>query len=226
MSLYLIVNIGILSIPMILTFAPKVYYYRRIRSLLLSIAIVSSLFIIWDVLATARGHWTFNTNYIGRTRLFWLPLEEILFFLTVPYSCIFLYETFRTYFHEKKTFYNEYIYTILAFLCFATAILFAQRIYTLAVFAITGIIFAGARFCFRSLFSSSHYWLYIIVCTLLFAIFNHVLTSLPVVIYSPTAITGLRVGTIPIEDFFYNYSLLSLYLIMYLFAEEKWGRKK
>jgi lycopene cyclase domain-containing protein len=65
-----------------------------------------------------------------------------------------------------------------------------------------------------------------IVCTLLFGIFNHVLTSLPVVSYSPQAITGLRVGTIPVEDFFYNFSLLSFYLIIYLFAEEKWGRRK
>ena len=68
--------------------------------------------------------------------------------------------------------------------------------------------------------------MYIIVCTILFAIFNHVLTSLPVVTYSPQAITGIRAGTIPIEDFFYNFSLLSFYLIIYLFAEKRWGTKQ
>jgi lycopene cyclase domain-containing protein len=188
--------------------------------------IISTLFIIWDALATARGDWAFNHKYVGEFRIFGLPLEEILFFLTVPYSCIFLYETFRTYFKEKKVFYNQHLYNILAILCFAIAILFINKTYTATVFIMTGALFASARLCFKDMFSSSLYWLYIILCTLLFTIFNHVLTSLPVVTYSSLAIIGWRVGTIPIEDFFYNYSLLSFYLIMYLFAEEKWDRKE
>jgi lycopene cyclase domain-containing protein len=226
LSLYFLLNIIIISIPLLLTFAPKVYYHRRIKSLLFSILVTSTLFIIWDALATARGDWAFNHKYVGGCQIFGLPLEEILFFLTVPYSCIFLYETFKTYFKEKKVFYSIHLYNILALICFAIAIIFVNKAYTATVFILTGTLFASARFCFKSIFTSSLYWLYIIVCTLLFGIFNHVLTSLPVVSYSSQAITGLRVGTIPVEDFFYNFSLLSFYLIIYLFAEEKWGRRK
>ena len=226
MSLYLFLNIIIISIPLLLTFAPKVYYHRRIKSLLFSILIISTLFIIWDALATARGDWAFSHRYVGGFQIFGLPLEEILFFLTVPYSCIFLYETFRTYFREKKVFYSIHLYNVLATICFAIAIVFIHRSYTATVFIMTGILFATARFCLKSMFSSSLYWFYIVVCTLLFGVFNHVLTSLPVVSYSAQAIIGLRVGTIPIEDFFYNFSLLSFYLIIYQFAEEKWGRRK
>jgi len=226
LNLYLLINIIILAIPLLLTFAPKVYYYRKAKSLVLSILVVSTLFIIWDALATARGDWAFNHKYVGEFRIFGLPLEEILFFITVPYSCIFLYETFRTYFKKRRVFYNQHLYSILALFCFAVAILFINKAYTATVFIMTGTLFVSARFCFKSIFSSSHYWLYLIVCTLLFTIFNHALTSLPVVIYSSLAIIGWRVGTIPVEDFFYNYSLLSFYLIMYLFAEEKWGRRQ
>jgi lycopene cyclase domain-containing protein len=106
------------------------------------------------------------------------------------------------------------------------ALFFINRSYTAAVFIMTAALFISARFCFKSVFGSSLYWLYIIVCTMLFAVFNHVLTSLPVVTYSPQAITGIRAGTIPIEDFFYNFSLLSFYLIIYLFAEKRWGIKQ
>jgi lycopene cyclase domain-containing protein len=188
--------------------------------------VISTLFIIWDALATARGDWSFNHRYVGGFRILGLPLEEILFFLTVPYSCIFLYETFKTYFKEKKVFYSIHLYNMLVLVCFAIAIIFINKAYTATVFILTGTLFASARFCFKFIFTSSLYWLYIIVCTLLFGIFNHILTSLPVVSYSSQAITGLRVGTIPVEDFFYNFSLLSFYLIIYLFAEEKWGRRK
>jgi lycopene cyclase domain-containing protein len=225
LSTYLLINIIIISIPILLTFAPKVYYYRKIGPLLFSILIVSSLFIIWDALATARGDWAFNDAYIGKQSIFVLPLEEVLFFITVPYSCIFLYETFRTYLKDTKIFYNRAIYGMLAVVCFAAAAIFIDKAYTATVLIMTGALLTNGFLCCRSMFSSGLYWLYILVCTILFAIFNHILTSLPVVTYSSQAIIGIRVGTIPIEDFFYNYSLLSFYLIMYLFAEEKWGRR-
>lgn len=226
MSLYLLLNISIIGIPLLLTFAPKVYYYRKIKSLMFSVLIISSMFIIWDALATARGDWAFNSKYVGGARLFGLPLEEIIFFLTVPYSCIFLYETFRTYIQDRRVFYSEHIYNALAVLCFAVAIVFINKTYTATVFIMTGVLFTAARLCYVSMFSSGLYWLYVIVCTMLFAIFNHVLTSLPVVSYSTQAIIGVRVGTIPIEDFFYNYSLLSSYLLIYHFAEKKWAKKQ
>jgi lycopene cyclase domain-containing protein len=36
-----------------------------------------------------------------------------------------------------------------------------------------------------------------------------------VVQYNPATIFGLRVFTIPVEDFFYNYAMLSFYLLFY-----------
>lgn len=224
MSLYLLLNIVIIAIPLILIFAPKVYFYKKLKSLAFSIAIVSGLFVLWDVAASARGDWIFNERYIGSLNLLGLPIEELLFFITVPYSCLFLYETFRTYIKEKPFPYNKYLYGILAFSCLSGALVFANKTYTATVLIVSAIVFAGAIFCFRDIFASSIFWLYIIVCTLLFGTFNHILTSLPVVMYSPNAITGLRIAAIPLEDFLYNFSLLSLYLIFYLFAEEKWGR--
>lgn len=207
-----------------LTFAPKVYYFRKMKSLAFSIAVVSGLFVMWDVIASRRGDWIFNEKYIEGTGLLGLPLEEILFFITVPYSCLFLYETFRTYIKEKPFPYNKYVYGILAILCLAGALVFIERTYTATVLIVSATVFASAMFCFKDIFASNLYWLYMVVCTVLFALFNHLLTSLPVVIYSQNAITGVRIASIPIEDFLYNFTLLSLYLIFYHFAEKKWGR--
>ncbi len=67
--------------------------------------------------------------------------------------------------------------------------------------------------------SSFVYWLWIVFVMLLFFVFNYFLTSLPVVAYNPVAITNLRLTTIPIEDFFYNFSLLTIYLVCYRLAK-------
>jgi len=67
----------------------------------------------------------------------------------------------------------------------------------------------------RPLLNSRHYWLWLAVCLIPFAIVNTILTALPIVQYNRSAIWGVRMGTIPVEDFFYNYSLLSFYLLSY-----------
>jgi lycopene cyclase domain-containing protein len=71
------------------------------------------------------------------------------------------------------------------------------------------------------LFSSRAYWIYTALTLVLFLIFNYILTSTPVVLYSPEAITGFRVTTIPIEDFLFNYSMLTGYLAVYIWASRK-----
>ncbi len=46
---------------------------------------------LWDSFAVYRGHWSFNgTGLIGLT-IGYLPIEEYLFFLIIPYSIITFY---------------------------------------------------------------------------------------------------------------------------------------
>jgi hypothetical protein len=65
-----------------------------------------------------------------------------------------------------------------------------------------------------------------------FMIFNYLLTSIPIVTYAPNAIWGGdglwngRFFTIPIEDFFYNFSMLSFYLLLYLYFKKRWIEPK
>ena len=55
-----------------------------------------------------------------------------------------------------------------------------------------------------------------------FVVFNYLLTSTVIVHYSPEAIWGVRVTTIPLEDFFYNFSMLSFYLAAYIHFRARW----
>ena len=118
MSVYLTINLFIIIFPLLLTFLPEFKFYQKFKPLLFSILLVGGFFLLWDMLATLRGDWSFNPLYTGGIQVFNLPLEEVLFFVAVPYSCLFLYEGLVKIILEKQVFYNRYLYFVMAGLAF------------------------------------------------------------------------------------------------------------
>ena len=89
---YLALNLFIIAVPLWYTPDKRTAYYRRLPALGFSIAVVSTCYLVWDILVTAQGEWSFNSRYLTGVQIFNIPLEEVLFFITVPYSCLFIYE--------------------------------------------------------------------------------------------------------------------------------------
>lgn len=216
MSRYLLIDLIIIIGPLLASFWPPVRYYRRWPSLLFAMATAGSVYLAWDNWVTRRGDWGFNPEYVMDIRIFALPLEEYLFFLVVPFSCIFIYEVLRSFSRERKVRFPRWTAVILGALFFAGSAAFYPQGYTRLVLASCGLFFVVAAFAGRTMLQSSHYWLYVLISYGPFLIFNGILTSTPVVLYHPEAIWGLRIISIPVEDFFYSYSMLSFYLMAYL----------
>lgn len=79
-----------------LEFALRTRVFKRWRRLLLVIAIVVPIFMVWDAYAIAQGHWTFNPQLITDIRVIAnIPLDEILFFITIPIAAILGFEAVR-----------------------------------------------------------------------------------------------------------------------------------
>lgn len=83
------------AVPFVLSFWPGLGFYRDKRALFYSLALISVTFGAWDIFATWRGHWYFNSQGVWKFRLVNLPLEEWLFFLVVPFCCIFTWEIIK-----------------------------------------------------------------------------------------------------------------------------------
>lgn len=99
-SEYFIVLSICIVIPLIKSFSSKINFYRNLPALLFSLAIPFTVFIIWDVYATLKGHWDFNPSYITGWKIFILPVEEVLFFIVIPFCAIFTWEVVK-YFYKK-----------------------------------------------------------------------------------------------------------------------------
>ncbi len=230
---YLILDILILAFPLLFSFKWVFPFYKNYKPLAASILIVGGIYIFWDILVTWRGDWWFNHEYLvdlGFT-IGGIPLEEALFFVVVPYSCIFIYENLQFFFTDQEIPFNKIIYYGIAILFAVMGLLFYHQDYTiLALLSASSFLLIAATW-FQDLLRSRNFWFYILISFVAFIIFNYLLTSIPIVLYNPNAIWGGTVEqiwygrfiTIPFEDFFYNFSMLSYYLLVYQYFKRRWN---
>lgn len=195
--------------PLAQSFEKRVYMHRKFRFIFPGLLLTAALYIAWDTWFTASGVWGFNHNYTRDTYLLGMPLEEWLFFLVVPYCCIFLFEVMRLY---VKRFYfpvaSRFItYLLLGILIFSIPFIY-QRSYTLTAVVFTSLMLVGqlVQKTYRSWFSG--FLLTYLVSMVPFLVVNGLLTSLPVVWYDNAETLGIRIYTVPVDDFIYLFGLL------------------
>lgn len=93
---YLLVMGACLALTLPLEVVVGARVYRRPRRLAATLAIVAVPFLLWDVVAIARGHWDFAPRYTTG----WLlpgsvPVEEVAFFVVIPICAVLTYEAVR-----------------------------------------------------------------------------------------------------------------------------------
>ncbi len=221
MSTYLLINLAIIIFPLLASFEPWfLHHIKNLKAILASILIVGIPFVAYDMFATAMGFWSFHPAHVGSLQILNIPLEEALFFITAPFSCLFVYECIQLFFKDKTLRLPNASLFIAGLLLFLS-ILAMSRSYTATILCFSGITILLARLLRPALLVSSNFYIFLLISFILFLIFNYILTSLPIVMYGPEFNLGIRILTIPIEDFFFNFSMLTLNLLVYLLAKEK-----
>lgn len=204
--------------PILQSFEKRLTYYKKFKALIGSIIIMALLFIPWDIYFTIKKVWWFNSDYISDIKIFELPIEEVLFFIIVPFACVFIYEVVKYFFNTsflKQV--PKYIFSGLAVILLVFAFLYYSQTYTFINFLLTGI--ALILVIYKSPNWLNNFFVTYILTIFPFLLINGVLTGAltkaPVVNYNPNEIIGVRVITIPIEDFVYNLLMLIIVINFY-----------
>lgn len=221
---YLLLNIATLFFPLVLSFDKKVAFYKKWPQLLWGIGITGAFFIVWDVLKTAYGVWSFNPEYLVGIYIINLPVEEWLFFITVPYGCVFIYECLKAYLPDYLEKPSKYIAPIIALVLLFIAAFNFNRAYTLVTFIFTAAFLGIYMRVFKNRLGG-YFWLAYLVHLIPFFIINGFLTALPVVLYNDNENLGIRLGTVPVEDTIYSMLLLLMNVGIYEYAGAKKKKK-
>ena len=213
---YLIVLIAALAVPLSLSFDKKVRYYKNLKYIFPAILFTAAIFWIWDIKFTLAGVWSFNPKYTLGSQIKGLPIEEWLFFIFIPYSCVFIYEVLKYYLKEYEYARLFQAFSLVLVVCFGLiSYFFRQQAYTYLTFLFSAIYLTYTILRNRFKPHLTKFYFSYFVSVLPFLIVNGILTSLPVVEYNPAHILNIRVLNIPAEDFSYLFLMLLMVTTIY-----------
>lgn len=213
--LYLIINLSAVSIPLIFSFHPRLRFYSHFKNLLVGFLFMVPVFIVWDIYFTHLKVWGFNNDYLLGINILNLPLEECLFFICIPFSCIFTYHVVLTLSKNKSDFKIKRVWVFISLVLFVFGFLNMEKSYTFFTFVLLSIVLPiSAYFINMKLFLKTFF-----ILLIPFSIVNGLLTGTliknQVVWYNNNENLSIRLGTIPIEDIFYALLMLLMVMIGY-----------
>ena len=175
MSTYFQVLLFSFFVPFIFSFHPKILFYKKWASFIKANLIVTIPFLIWDEIFVRNQVWGFSKIHLSDISFLNLPIEEILFFVIIPYCCVFTYDVFCKLNINKSKIINIITLVIGLSLLFL-GVLFHEKLYTSITFILLALVLIILFFSKKS-FSS--YFLSNIYCYIIyiFIIVNGVLTG-------------------------------------------------
>jgi lycopene cyclase domain-containing protein len=224
-TLYLLLNLGSISVPFLYSFHPRLQLHKRFLWIFISILLTMIIFIPWDVIFTRHEIWGFNDTYFLGVKFFSLPLEEWLFFICIPFACVFTHYALLLYFPNLKL--NRQVTKAISIglitLLLILAVVNYDKWYTVINFSLAiPLTFIVYNYNTKLL---QHFFLTFLVMLIPFFIVNGILTGSfitdQVVWYDNTQNLGIRMGTIPVEDSIYAYTMILCNLFLTEFFVKK-----
>lgn len=220
MYIYLYLDLFTAFFPLVLSFDKRVQFLQKWKFFFPAMSIVALFFLVWDALFTQWGIWSFNYDHLLGVSMAGLPLEEILFFVVVPFACVFLYEVFRHYL--PKDFLRPLapgISLALGLVLPIVAVINMEHYYTSFTFMLTGLLLLYMQFYKKADYMGWFYLAYM-VSLAPFLLVNGILTKIPIVEYNDQFNLGIRLFTIPIEDTVYSMLLLLMNIGLFEYFQQ------
>lgn len=228
--IYLAVLLFAISYPLASSFESRVRYVSHWYALFPAIIITGAFFLVWDVWFTSIGVWEFNPRYVVGIYLFKLPLEEWLFFVIIPFACIFIYEVLIYFFPKDplRRAGKPFVYVMAPFLI-AMGMMHLDKWYTSVNFLIGAAVLIIHFLVFKNRYLGRFIFAYL-VSLIPFILCNGVLTGgltqEPVVIYNNAENLGIRIWTVPVEDTIYSMTLLLMNISFFEYFRSRKTFKK
>jgi lycopene cyclase domain-containing protein len=152
-------------------------------------------------------------------------VEEILFFICIPYASVFTYFALNHLVEKDHLFpHQELISSVLIIVLLISGIYNIDKLYTGVTFVALALLMAFQMLKLRPRYMGRFYFAFAVLL-LPFFIVNGLLTGSfideEVVWYNPQHMLGMRIGTVPLEDIFYGLLLILMNIVIMEWLEDR-----
>jgi len=222
---YLFINLGCLLFPLLFSFLKFRPFYKDWKYFIPANLIVALFFVLWDCYFTDIGVWGFNPDYLSGIYIANLPLEEVLFFICIPYACVFAYFALTYFVKEISSLKrSNLVCLVLASIILCIGLSHLHLWYTGMTFMLL-----GGYFLLSIAMRINQIWpltAYALIIPF-FLLSNGLLTGSyledPIVWYNDDENLGIRISTIPVEDLFYGMLMVLANINLYTFFKKRFS---
>ncbi|MBB2149723.1 lycopene cyclase domain-containing protein [Pedobacter gandavensis] len=210
---YLLLALGMLIVPILLLLVKKTNFYQTIKFALPAVVITGLIFSFFATLFVIFGAWDFNPSYLSGTRLWIIPIEEFLFYMTSCLAGISIYQALNVFFpNNALDKFSLSFSNLMLGICIAMLFFAHLKWYSTVSFGVLFVLIFYIEYLNKLRFSYQFYRGYL-VSLVLFYIGYGIISVLPVISYKDTL--DLRIGAIPFESHFYFMGMLLLSVYFY-----------
>ncbi len=219
---YLLILFGTIAVPLFFSFEKQLRFYTNLKYLLPAMLFTGAIFIILDLRFEQRAIWRFNSEFTIGINILNLPIEEWLYFIAIPFLGVSVYEFLNSRlsnFQHPKHFLALSLALLILF--GIAAYLSRQKIYPFFIFFLLTIYLGYTIFRERFQKHYTNFYLAYFVMLFPFLIISGLLTALPIIEYNPEFNLGIRLFSIPVENFASLFLLLLMNITIYEFIKER-----
>lgn len=191
--------------------------------------IIGAFFILWDIRFATEGYWGFSDQYITGIRILHLPIEEWLFFIAVPFACLFSHVSVRYYLPKSgmNPKVGIWIARILAIICLILSATYGDKAYTSWNYGLNAVFLMLLGWVWKPKFITKLFITYGFVL-IPFLLINGFLTGTffsegEIVWYNNAENLGIRLRptNIPVEDIMYGFLHIGGIIAMFEYLKRK-----
>lgn len=217
MELFLLINVVVILIPVVVSMWKDTFYEIHWTALILSILCSGIFFTLRNYYFINIGVKTYNPEHIIGTTIYGVPIEDMLFFITVPYAFIFIYRWVTKYFQFLEIQQFTYIFSLtLTITSILLSIIYYNYIYTFLTVSVLAVLNGIVYFGYTPKWYSKFLIAFFIV-TLHYILIDGIITLTvenKIVNHAEGSVIGLYFFSIPIEDilgFFLLFLMVTTY---------------
>lgn len=216
---YLLILFVMAAVTMFLFVKKTIVFFTELKYMIPAIIFSGAIFILLNIRLLETGIISFNPNYLTGKNILSLPIEEWLFLLLISlfsFSVYILVNVNFANFEKPNLFLTISVILLLVF--GFEAWVSREKLVPFFIFFLLTIYFGYTIFRNRFKMHLSKFYVSFGIAVVPFFLFKGILYSLPVILYNNEHILGIRLFSVPIEEFgfFFLLMLINITIFEYL----------